>query len=517
MKRTLYLLVFYLGLAAAPLPGAAPVPGVPDVPDVGSPANSGLPEPRTEGLPPPGQVALPKAAAASDEAPRHARLGVQKLAYQSLIHRDRDRPGAVAEWRPAQGTDVRGFVFHPKMHEISGNAVQESDLEHQLLGVVAAHAVPVGGSGKLKLTGGWVAGNEVAERSDTGAEALSRSAWSLGADASLLDTRLRVSIERAGSERIEGRAGSMVDRRAAARRFGAEWRPSASGGTQWHAGAEYSWVGPEFDSAANTDVKTDRERLLAEGGLEIDEWQIHLSASRERDDVIGDRSGAAEQKERYRLRTTWTPPEIGSGWWRGRPRVRMHAESGRNERLRVAESGLAAAAYRRLQLESDFSTDAGRWGVRASRGQTPGAIDAGREAGLDTAQLELYRDQRGLRAFPVRAQLEWRQRTDRWTGTTQERWEARLGSRTLVLHDRVDADFDLRYRHQGRSGAGVGETDLQLGGRIAWTLDHPTANRGGLALTLDAEFADRSAVSGSEDDDYRVLLTLSGNNPLADW
>lgn len=514
MKKTLHLLVVCVGLGVVPLLGAGPVPGLPLAV---SPANPGLPERRPEGPPASGQAALPKAPPASDETPRQARLGTQKLAYQSLIHRDRDRPGAVAEWRPAQKTDVRGFVFHPQMQEASGNAVQKSDLEHQLLGVVAAHAVPIGGSGRLKLTGGWVAGNEVAERSDAGAEALSRSAWSLGADASLQDGRLRVSIERAGSERIEGRAVAIGDGRAAARRFGAEWKPDASGGSKWHVGAEYSWVGPEFDSAANTALITDRERLGGEGGLEVDAWQIALSARRERNNVVAERPGDTEQKDRYRVRTTWTPPESGSGWGRSAPRLRMDVEFGQNERLRVPGSESSVAAYRRLQLESEFSTGSGRWGVRATWGQTPGAIDSAREAGIENEQIELYRDQRDFRAFPVRGQLEWRQRADRLTGTTQERWRARLGSRPLALHEHVDADFDLRFRQQGRSGTGVGETDLQLGGRIAWTLDRPIANRGGLALILDAEFRDRSAASGSEDDGYRVLLTLSRRNPLSDW
>ncbi|TVP84394.1 MAG: hypothetical protein EA347_10955 [Thioalkalivibrio sp.] len=514
MNKALYLPAVLFGLAAGPLFGAGPEPGVTGGLSSAYPGSEG---PGSELPAISRRDPLQEVSVAPREASGRTRLGTQRLAYQSLIHRDRDRPGAVAEWQPARETDIRGFVFHPRMEGQSGNAPQESDLEHQLFGLVAAHAVPAGSRGTLNLTSGWVAGNELADTAGDGTEAPARQAWSLGADASVLDSRLRVSFEEAGSGQARGMGGGLGGRRGTARRLVAEWKPDTSDGLHWHAGAEYRWVGPEFDSAANTGVTTDRERMRAEGGLEVDDWQIGVLAQRERDDVIRERPGSAERKDRYRLRTTWTPPEIGSGWWRGRPRVRMDTEFGQNERLRAPESGSAMAAYRRLQLESEFRTEAGRWGIKATRGQVPGAIDSGQAAGIDTSQLELYRDQRGFKAFPVRAQLEWRQREDRVTGTTQDRWEASFGSRTLDLHHRVDADFDLRYRHQLRSDTGLGEADMQLGGRVAWILDRPTTNRRGLALTLDAEFRDRSAASGSKDDGYRVLLTLSRHNPLAEW
>ncbi len=514
VSRALRLPALLAGMAAGPLFGAGPESGVPGAL---SSAYSGSAAPESE-LPAASRPGpLQAASVAPREASARTRLGTQKLAYHSLIHRARDRPGAIAEWQPAQQTDVRGFVFHPQLEERDGKTRQESDLEHQLFGLVAAHAVPTGGHDTLNLTSGWVAGNELTDAASDGTAAPARHAWSLGADASVLDSRMRLSFEEAGSGQASGVAGGLGGRPGSARRVVVEWNPDASDGLQWHAGAEYRWVGPEFESAANPDLTTDRERLRAEAGLGIDDWEIGVSAQREHDDVIGERPGSAERKNRYRLRTTWTPPEIDSGWWRGRPRVRMDTEFGQNERLRTPESGSAVAAYRRLELEAEVRTAVGRWGLKAMRGQVPGAIDSGQEAGIDTLHLEVYRDQRGFKAFPVRAQLDWRQREDRGTGTTQDRWQARLGSRTLELHDRVGADFDLRYRHQVRSDTGLGEADMQFGGRLAWTLDRPTAQRAGLALTLDAEFRDRSAASGSEDDGYRVLLTLSRHNPLADW
>ena len=512
MNKALYIPALFLSLASSSLPGADLLPGT-------AASLSSMPAVVPGGVFPVSATAM-RATPQEPPATRHAdntnaRFGTQKLAYQSLIHRDQDRPGAVAEWRPGLQTDVRGFVFHPDIKSGPRKTAESPDLEHQLLGVVAAHAFPLRNGDTLTFNSGWVAGSDLADQSAADSMAPATRAWSLGAGASLLESRLQLSFEQAGAGLDE--PGIISGKRAEARQFVAEWQADRTRLLRWHAAAEYSWVGPDFDSAANTEVKADRERLRSHGGFSIVDWRFRLSAQRERDNLVSDPLRSTEQQDRYRAIVNWTPSHVGADWALGRPQFQLDAELGENQRVQTSEVRPEVSAYRSLQFESEFRTGTGRWGARAMRSQTPGAIDSSKRAGINTARFELYRDQRDFKAFPVRTQLHWQLREDRVTGTTQDRWQGLFGSRPITIHERLCVDFDLRYRHQVQSNNGVPQKDVNFGGRVVWTVDRPTANRSGLALALNADYLDRHSTSRSDEDGYRLLLVLSNTNPLAGW
>jgi hypothetical protein len=503
VNKALYIPALFLSLSASPLPGAGPLPdSVAVVPS------------RAYMLsvdPPALSAEIDEPSAAMPHGNTNARFGTQKLAYQSLIHRDRDRPGAVAGWRPGLQTDVRGFVFHPEFHDRSWMPDRRPELDHQLLGVVAEHELPLTNSDTLTFTGGWVAGHELSDPYAAGEAATGTQAWSLGADASLLKAQLRLSFELAGSGGDDGGTGKVPGKRAEAHRLGAEWQASRTGPLRWHAGTEYRWVGPEFESAANDELKADRQQWRGYGGLAFHDWEILLSAQEEGDNLAGDPRRPSERVERYRVGTTWTPADAGSGWALGKPRVRVVAEQGGNEKVSASEGGEQVSPFHQLRLESEFGTAARRWGAKAARGQTPGAIDSPRSAGIETLGLELYHDQRTLKELPIKTALQWQQRQDRATGTTEERWQATLGGRPVATHDRLEAGFDLRYRHLVRSDSRDPQDDLSVAGRLVWTLDRPGPSRSGLAVSLNAHYRtpDAPVPSKGPESRYQVLLTLS--------
>ena len=518
MNKVLHRWALALGLVAGPLLGAGPLPGAGPSPGLAMVALSGsaaAADPVPAGIPA-GVQTPTQAPSAAVPAPTQSRFGTQRLPYQSLVHQDRDRPGVIAEWQPTLQTALRGFVFHPDITAGPEAPAEHPALEHPLFGVVAEHAWPLKRNDTLTLTGGWVSGSDPVDADTDRAASTSTLAWSLGADGSLAEGRLRLALEQAGSSNEAG-AGTRTGKSAEARRIRAEWRADRSRRWQWRAGAEYRWVGPDFESVANDAIRADRERLRSEGGIDLEDWRVRLSAQRERDNLAHDPSRRTEVVDRYQLTTTWSPSDLGAGWVLGRPQFTLAAEVGHNQRWLPADSEPEVSPYHRLRLESEFRTPVARWGVKAARGLTPGEIDSGQRPGVDMAQLEWYRDQRNFQPFPVRTQVEWQQREDRMTGTSQDRWQAGLRSRPIAMHERLGADFDLRYRHQVQSNTRDPQTDLHLGGRLVWTVDRPTPARSGLALTLNADFRDRPSSSSGDEDGYRLLLTLSSRHPFADW
>lgn len=513
MNKALFLTALFLSLAVGPPLGAGSsqgtVGGVPG--ELGAHSGAG-----SQMLPAAEPLPRQESSAFTPGAATQTRFGTQNLAYQSLIHRDRARPGVISEWQPHSQTAMRGFVFHPEIKEARSEAAKSSDSQQQLFGVVAEHTLPLGSGETLKVTGGWISVSELADSKANPAAPSRTLAWSLGADASLFEGRLQLALEQAGSSTEEG-SGASAGSRAEAHRVRAEWQADSARKSRWRFATEYSWVGPDFDSVASDGVRADRERLRSEGDLDIDAWRFRLSAQRERDNLVHDPSRRTDEVDRYQITTTWSPSDYGSDWVLGRPRLTLAAEFGHDQRFLPFESGSEVSPYHRLRFESEFRTSAGRWGLKAARGQNPGAIDSSQRWGIDVAQLELYRDQRSFQPFPVTSRLQWQQRQDRMTGTQQDRWQLRMGSKPIAMHERLGADFDLRYRHQVQSNTRVPQKDLQLAGRLVWTVDRPTSERSGLALALSADYRERHSASRRDDEGYRLLLMLSSSHPYEDW
>jgi hypothetical protein len=448
-----------------------------------------------------------------------AQFGTQKLAYQSLIHSDQDRSGAVAAWQPLSQTDVRGFVFHPEIAAETQRPAPGADEDQQLLGIVVEHSIARSAIGTWTLTGGWVSASELPDPARPDPQTVATSAWSLGTNATTLMERLRLSFEYAGSEPDRDRPSATGGTQAQAYRVGAELHPGPSSGKGWHAGSEYSWVGQRFDSVANSELKPDRQRLRGYGGLDIGDLRLQLSVRRDRNNVALDPAKPTRQADRFQATTTWQPANPGPLKVLGAPRVRLDAVLGHDQIEAVHAPGPRMERSEKLQLGADFKTAGGRWGAKATHDQAPGKIDATTSAGIRGFGLELHHQQTAHPFLPVRKDLQWERREDLATATVEERWQARLRSAKVSLHERMNGEFDLRYRERVASPGNGREASVNLAGQLVWTMQAPAATRSGLALALSADYpggpSQRSP--NRSGDGYQVMLTLSTSNPLAGW
>jgi hypothetical protein len=448
-----------------------------------------------------------------------AQFGTQKLAYQSLIHSDRDRSGAVAAWQPLSQTDVRGFVFHPEIAAESRRPARSADEEQQLLGIVVEHSIAQGAIGTWTLTGGWVAASELPDPAGPGTQTPATSAWSLGTNASTLMERLRLSFEYAGSEPDRDRPGTTGGTQAQAYRVGAELHPAPSSGEGWHVGSEYRWVGQRFDSVANSDLKPDHQRLRGYGGLDVGDLRFQLSVRRDRNNLALDPAKPTRQADQFQATTTWQPANPGPFKVLGEPRFRLDAVLGHDQIEAVTAPGPRMERSEKLQLGADFKTTGSRWGAKATHDQAPGKIDASTGAGIRGFGLELHHQQTARPFLPVRKDLQWQRREDLATATIEQRWQARLRSTNVSLHERMNGEFDLRYQERVTSPGNGREASVNLAGQLVWTMQTPAATRNGLAIALSADYPGASSQASARrpEDGYQVMLTLSTSNPLAGW
>jgi len=458
-------------------------------------------------------------AAPTGHGATNAQFGTQRLAYQSLIHSDRDRRGAVAGWQPLSQTDVRGFVFHPEIAAESRRPARSTDEEQQLLGIVVEHSIARGAIGTWTLKGGWVSASELPDPDSPGAQSAATSAWSLGTNATTPMERLRLSFEYAGSDPDQDRPETTGGTQAQAYRVSAELHPARSSGEGWQVGSEYSWVGQHFDSVANSELNPDRERFRGYGKLDVGDLRFRLSVRRDRNNLTLDPAKPTRQADQFQATTTWQPanPTPVKLW--GEPRVRLDAVLGHDQIEAATAPGPRMERSEKLQLGADFNTAGGRWGAKATHNHAPGKIDANTGTGIRGFGLELHHQQTAHPFLPVRKDLQWERRQDRATATVEQRWQARMRSANVSLHERINGEFDIRYRERVTSPGNGRDASVNLAGQLVWTMQTPAATRTGLAIAFSADYpgaASQTSASRSGDG-YQVMLTLSTSNPLAGW
>lgn len=505
-----------------------------DVPDSGMPSTA---EPQPHSF---GESRGSSDNAASPPAPApdvsglaivRARPDAQKLSENSLIHKDLSRRSAVASWGLGAQTELRGFVIQPR----TGPGQQKVDEKHndpyRLQGMLIEQALALDDNDALRLSGGWVSG-AVTPGTDTGSGmARAGSAWSFGGKATLLADQLRLSFEYAESQlHIDPGTNQsapqqpLKDREAGdeAYKAAAEFRSARGSDPVWHLGTEYSWVGPQFRSLANSTLTANRLWLHSYAGIAFDDWHFDVSLGRQRNNLRDDPAITTTHTDKIQLTTTWAPDSANRSGIFGKPRIKVLANLGRNRLALPASlpaSGQPIEESVKLRIESEFETARGRWGANATGGQSPGAIDAAEAVGVHTAKLELYGDFTPAPTLPLKPALSWERRRDQATGTIDQRWRAGLRSGVITVRNGVIADLDLRYLQREQSASGDRQVTVGLGGRLVWTLQRPGTGRNGLALTLSGNCrgGHSELLSGEPRDDYQVMLSLSTSNPMAGW
>ncbi len=215
-----------------------------------------------------------------------ARVGPQKLAYNSLIHKDLDRPGAVAEWDLGEQIQIRGFGVSSQADSGYKRLVGTDDARYQLNGVLVEQQLPSYGDNQFSMVSGWVSGTARSK----GSEQHGGSAWSVAGNASMLSNQLRLHAEYAGSEFEWDRSAADTKEVDAGQAYAMsmEYHATEDAPHKWHVGTQYSEVTPWFGSLGNPTLSTDRINLRTYGGITVDEWQFDAAIDRRRNNLEED-------------------------------------------------------------------------------------------------------------------------------------------------------------------------------------------------------------------------------------
>jgi hypothetical protein len=468
---------------------------------------------------PPRDAAAPAAPPPGTTAGSSPSVEEQTFSYDSLINGNGERRAEVVSWGSGTQTLLKGFQVVPARKDHPVGQSDRDQRDDRLQGMLVEQQWALRDRAELQLTGGWLAGEATTGKPAGDAAGRSGSAWSLGGRAALLERRLRLSFEYAGSRPQAPGTGARPDRAGVAYRADAELVSPPQAGTAWRLGAQFRWVGPRFSSIANPTLTRDRLRLSTFAGIQRDDWRIDLRVDRDRSNLRGDPTVPTRQGERAEIATSWVLGVPGIEQLLGRPRITLAADT---EYSQVFPASAPTASPelrqgRRIRLESAFDAGAWRWGLKAT-GATSAAPGAEGD-GTRTARLRLYGDPAAGAALPLKPALTWQRRHDAATDAVDRDWGAELHSGAIALRTGVRANLAVGYLQRRHADDGDRQDALELGGSLVWTLQRPAAGRSGLALAVtgSARGGDATLSGGDAPGDYRLMLSLSSSNPLAGW
>ncbi len=449
-----------------------------------------------------------------------ARVGPQKLAYNSLIHKDLDRPGAVAEWDLGEQIQIRGFGVSSQADSGYKRLVGTDDARYQLNGVLVEQQLPSYGDNQFSMVSGWVSGTARSK----GSEQHGGSAWSVAGNASMLSNQLRLHAEYAGSEFEWDRSAADTKEVDAGQAYAMsmEYHAAEDAPHKWHVGTQYSEVTPWFGSLGNPTLSTDRINLRTYGGITVDEWQFDAAVDRRRNNLEEDPSRPVIITDKLQLATIWSPTEAPFFDVLGKPSYKVASEFGKSHYVATSDNSAAQDPLQRsidLSLQSEFAHDEWLWGMRAKGGRAPGKIDAATSAGIRTMGFDVYGDISAGLPLSVKPALSWQRKRDAATGTTADKWRAGISSSAITLRHDLQANFDVAYQSRSRSDDVDNDSVADVGANLVWTLQQPSSTRRGLALAFSGNVLHGNpAVRGSEDEPgYSFMVSLSTDNPLGSW
>ena len=437
-----------------------------------------------------------------------ARVGSQKLSYNSLIHSDLDRLGAIAEWDIDRDLQLRGFGSGAHKLKGFGRLLGSDEADYRVNGFIVEQNLHLPGADEAKLLGGWVSGSASADN----AHQRNGRAWSLASNAALAAGRMRLHLEYAGSELDGLRAHGERDSDSItgeAYRSRVEFVAPAVAAFPWRAGSEYSRVSAQFGSLANPTLATDKASVKTFAAVALGEVKLDLSWDRGQSNLLRDPTRPVSQSDYTKLVASWSSDTLVGLSLLGRPSYRIATDVGNKRQLATSASEARSEPRSLLSLQTEFAQPTWLWGVKAKGGRVAGAIDAPVPAGLHSLAFDLYGDMHGFEHLPVKPVISWQRKRDLATGTTSRRWRAGLAAPSFALRHDLLADFDLGLQRRVRSDGVEEDLAAKFSGKLRWMVERPTPSRSGLALELSGRFVASHTDTGANGDDFLFMVSLS--------
>lgn len=446
------------------------------------------------------------------------RIGHQTVGASSLVMDNFRRRGVSVEGRvPTINSQFSGFILASEAINGFQRGLAIGDAEKRVDGVTFESSPLRSRPQALYLSGTWLDGegsdSSGAVASVAGAEfgQSKGRAWSLSADSQLLDDRLRLRAEYAGTDYDFSTTDTLASQNDTAYSLLATFSDMTNSGINWNIGVENREIGTFFKSLANQALPSDRRLRRAFGGAQWTTLGFQASFEQQTDNVN-------DIKELPRIKTNlgsismnWSPSS--SVGWLGSPSLAASYSRQQQTQVSTPIGFLLAEADNSLdsiQANAMFAYSLGSWSLSLMNNQF--RDHAGMQADTDTNSLafdsNLLLLQQRLNLLPS---VRYDQTDDKTNQVNTVAVTYGLQSNYVIKPDKLDGSLNISLNRNQATDDTINNDVFSASMALNWRLLAAGNNRAGFDVSVSGMYnnLNDNITTSNSIDTYQIFLTLT--------
>lgn len=439
--------------------------------------------------------------------PLFLNIGHHAVGPESLVMQQFNRRGLSVSAKSKQNM-VIGTTFAMRTEPIIGfrQGLGIADSDKRVTGAIVTARPLQAAPDKLALTATYLHG-EGADQSGEGVVGdglfTEGDAWSVAAESLLLNNRLRLRGEYAGTRfDFDGPntgSGKENDDAVALLVDYSPWtdKKVKNRPMNWQLGMEYKNIGTFFHSLANPGLPADKELMRGFTSLDWAGLNLQASLGREEDNVNDINILPRTRKDLITVQGTYSPPpkvEDKAGKkrnWLGTPTYSMGMQTVRDKTVFLPdgyEGGNIDLRTRDIQIMANFAYDSWYWSISRSVGWQDDFTDVSPDTRNDLTGLDVNLNI-GER-LSIGAQLQLSEIKDRDNNIDTTAWLTGITTTAILVPEKLTGTLSYQLNREKASDDSINRKSHIVDFNLSWQVRQPKNNRPGITVWLQGQYQD---------------------------
>lgn len=462
--------------------------------------------------------------------PLQSDIGHQAIEPVSLVMENFNRRGISASIFP-KSPQAKMTAFVMRTERIIGfqHGLGINDPEKRVTGVVGSSNPFSGNPEMLFLSGTYLngEGEQVGVGESGYTESSAGDAWSLTADSSIFNRRLRLRGEYAATRfDFDGKDTGFDDERDHAYSLLSVYthpeKTFRGKPLNWNIGLAYQNVGTFFKSLANPGLPNDKRVISTFAEISWSDLSINAYFGSGNDNVDSDPLLPKIQTDQVTVSTTYTPFQEASpkGGWNlfGQPSYQLSLSQTKQNQTHTPIDFSGTVTDNRTQglgLSASFNPGAWNWSITHAVTLFDDYSDVSSDTRNNFTNLSAGFQVGGR--LSIMPNLQYNVFEDKDTDVDTTSLSAGLGVTFPLYRDRLSCALNYSLNQNSASDDSTDTTTSTFDGSMVWAIKPPKNNRPGVNLFVEGNYQDINdkITPGYSTHNYQVFIGVSVSWPIA--
>jgi hypothetical protein len=456
--------------------------------------------------------------------PAQSDIGHFAVEPNSMVMESFNRRGVSASMSPKnQQAKVTAFVMRTERIIGFRHGLGINDPENRVTGVAGSANPFSDNPEKLFLSATYLngEGEQVGVGEGGDPESSGGDAWSLTADSSILNKRLRLRGEYATTRfDFDGvDTGFDAERDNAYSLLSVYTHPEKTfigKPLNWNIGLEYQSVGTFFHSLANPGLPNDKRSIIGFAEMGWSALNINAVLGSGTDNVDGDPLLPEIRTDQVTLSTTFAPFQEASqkGGWNlfGQPFFQLNLSQNKQNQTSTPSGFSGTVTDNKtsgMDLSASFNPGTWNWTISHAVTLFDDYSDVSSDTRNNFTNLSAgFQIAEGLTLGP---NLQYNVFEDKDTDVDTTSLSAGLGITIPLYRDRLNCSLNFSLNQNSASDDSTDTTSSNIDGSMVWAIKLPKTNRPGVALSVEGNYQDidDKITPGSSTHNYQVFIGIN--------